>query len=492
MKKTKIKRLKIYLSIFCFLLSIQKLNGVVRSELEEAFKKNDRNKIEYILEKTELEKEELNKVLIWAIDNNNTNIIKLAINKGADVNIKNKDGNTALIIAASDGSLFLVELLLSKGANINDKNIKGDTALHISCQKFYKDIVKILLDNKADVNKANNAGNTPLLVVVSQEMKWPLEQEIIDMLLGKGVDVNQVNTRNGSTALIIATRKGYFNVVRHLINKGADVHKKDNDGNTALIEAAKKGSTGIVELLIKNGADINVQNKRNENPLNLALLNNRMDIANILLNQVNIKIDKTIVSRISETLREKALNLKGYSIFWDDLYSQVEPVKKEVFSFSAILKFIFDKVKDIPNNELVKILNDIIFLQEFAKTYPYTSWIREGKHFDPNLEAKEKKYSETLQAIKDSILKTIPAKARQYEIISAHYGSDNKIKDVTNILKKKYKNKEFIFEGGHGSMNNLFGDPAPGIRKKLIIKYKSPDGKKNTKTIEEDHLFSIP
>src|ERR1035438_406141 len=64
--------------------------------------------------------------LLAAVQNNRTNIVKLLIKRGADLN--GVDG-AALTLAADQGSLDIARLLLRKGANPENKDGAGDTAL---------------------------------------------------------------------------------------------------------------------------------------------------------------------------------------------------------------------------------------------------------------------------------------------------------------------------------------------------------------------------
>ena len=65
---------------------------------------------------------------------------------------------------------------------------------------------------------------------------------------------------DGWTPLYSAANKGYLEIVKLLIENGADINKSNNDGWTPLYSAADKGHLEVVKLLIENGADINKSN----------------------------------------------------------------------------------------------------------------------------------------------------------------------------------------------------------------------------------------
>lgn len=97
----------------------------------------------------------------------------------------------------------------------------------------------------------DEAGNkrTPLMVAAKAG-----NADMVRLLLEKGADPGKVPTE-GSTALILASNGGYTPVVELLINKGADVNAGNQFGATPLINAVTKGHLEIVKLLLENKAD---------------------------------------------------------------------------------------------------------------------------------------------------------------------------------------------------------------------------------------------
>ena len=89
-------------------------------------------------------------------------LIDELINRGADLNLKDKDGNTALHLAVNTCDSIVIESLLEAGANINLKNKDGDTALHLAVVICASIVTKDLLEAGADKTILNNNGKSPL------------------------------------------------------------------------------------------------------------------------------------------------------------------------------------------------------------------------------------------------------------------------------------------------------------------------------------------
>ena len=79
-------------------------------------------------------------------------------------------------------------------------------------------------------------------------------------LLDKGADVNKKDP-NGNTALIIATKKGQLGAVNLLLEKGANMDEKGEEEATALMFAIAGGHNAVAKALIAKGANVNEKNK---------------------------------------------------------------------------------------------------------------------------------------------------------------------------------------------------------------------------------------
>jgi len=92
-------------------------------------------------------------------------------------------------------------------------------------------------------------------------------------VLAHGVPVDVRDSWGKSTAVILASSTGGPNaveIIRTLLDNGADVNAKNTFGNTALMLAAEKKRTDVVRLLLRRGADVHTTNKRGRTALSMA------------------------------------------------------------------------------------------------------------------------------------------------------------------------------------------------------------------------------
>lgn len=101
----------------------------------------------------------------------------------------------------------------------------------------------------------------------------------------KGYDPENLNQRgeNGDSALMIAARDGKIEVVKELIEAGADVNHKNDDNNNALWPACRSENTEIIELLIAGKTDMDNQNANGSTALMYAASAGKEQVVRLLL-----------------------------------------------------------------------------------------------------------------------------------------------------------------------------------------------------------------
>jgi ankyrin repeat protein len=239
--------------------------------------------------------------LLFAARSGDAASAKLLLAAGANVNDALPDGMSALVLAAHSGHTEVANVLLEKGADLNSAGA-GYTALHAAVLRSDLELVNALLLRGASPNLRTTKGtpirrdttdfNLPATLIGSTPYLLAarfLEPEIMKALIEGGAD-STLTMRDGATPLMVAagagsggnaTRRGIAVIdggvvepegevlaaVTAAINLGADVNATNQAGDSALHVAAGRGLNAVVQLLADSRAQLGVKNKRGLTPL---------------------------------------------------------------------------------------------------------------------------------------------------------------------------------------------------------------------------------
>ncbi|AXK61157.1 ankyrin repeat domain-containing protein [Candidatus Chromulinivorax destructor] len=187
---------------------------------------------------------------------------------GANVNYIYLNGHHAtssLHIAVQSNFIEAVKLLVECGANINIKDSNQMTPLY---EAKSKEMIQVLIDLKADVNCKEQQGLTPLHYLSSCGHQDQLE--MIRLLVRAGSDINcrsGGNSYRGPWNGLTPLHRCHsdMKVIQLLIDLGADLNSRDCEGNTSLHNAGIEKA----RILINNKANVNSQNNKGQTPLHL-------------------------------------------------------------------------------------------------------------------------------------------------------------------------------------------------------------------------------
>ena len=216
-----------------------------------------------------------------AADSNMTEAVTVLVEQcGAEINKLLNGDTTALYLAAQRGHTEVVVELLRLGAEVNYvmargrhgghlislagegsvgghypvKNTEvgnGATALHAAVENGHLETARALLAGGA-LQLASMEGASPL--VISLQYKHP---HIALLLLEDGWPDPRLDSQvpsDGSSALFVASGYGYLEVVRRLIERGAELSLTNKRGATPLSFALTSRHLQVVELLVEAGA----------------------------------------------------------------------------------------------------------------------------------------------------------------------------------------------------------------------------------------------
>jgi len=245
--------------------------------------------------------------LMFAVRAGHKDMVALLIDAGASPEETLLDGTSALVLAAKNGHYELGAFLLDAGAD-PDADDQGWTALHeikwtrrpnlgynnpppiITGNMSDLDFIRALASHGANLdtrmtkepnnryrNVLNRVGSTPFLLAAKAA-----DVEMMRLLVELGADP-LIPNEDGTTALMVAAGVGIWAVgespgtnaealeaVKYALELGGDVTTIDDNGDTALHGAIIRGSEPLVRFLLDQGAELDALNEKGWTPLRIA------------------------------------------------------------------------------------------------------------------------------------------------------------------------------------------------------------------------------
>ena len=177
---------------------------------------------------------------------------------------RNLAGDSPLHTAVQLQSEAVIRSLAEFSAPLNPRNASGRTPLLSALQYNLPDIAVLLIELGADIHVRDSDGNTPLHKAV-----WNLDRQTAELLVRQGADIHTKN-RLQQSPFLSALSLG-AEPVRWLTETGS-IMVRDNAGNTPLhLAAARHASPEILRNLIQGGAQVNTMNNNLDTPMHLAV-----------------------------------------------------------------------------------------------------------------------------------------------------------------------------------------------------------------------------
>lgn len=230
-------------------------------------------------------------------------IVQLLLNAGADVfTTDSNTGATALHKACQGQSAVIARMLTDAGAFIDAVTpTMGHTPIMDALWYLAPDVVKHLVSCKPNLNTKTHYGFS-LWDHLEYETKVQATEQGRTTMQGIKADIeryrDQCNTEIVEQDVMAATEKGDADLVRQLIAQKAIVNtvyphvNTFSDGHTPLIVAARDNHLDIVKLLLEAGADIDVHDWVFKGyPLHKATYNGRPDVLKVLLSSTKLTAD---------------------------------------------------------------------------------------------------------------------------------------------------------------------------------------------------------
>jgi ankyrin repeat protein len=244
--------------------------------------------------------------VMWAGAEGHTGVVKLLIDRGADLTLSSAastkperrpaGGMTALLFASRQGKVDTARALVEGGADVNQTGADNTSPLLIAVVNGHYEIASMLIEHGADPSTADNNGRTPLYAAIDlRNVQWSqgpapeLPQDrhmaMIEQLLDAGADLTVKITGK-------VKHRGSF-----------DMRWTDLKGGTPFLRAAWNGDIEVMRLLLERGADPKVATEKNETALLL------LAGAGWPLGQGYIRSDEEIVAALDLLVEELGMDV---------------------------------------------------------------------------------------------------------------------------------------------------------------------------------------
>ncbi|KEZ39997.1 1-alkyl-2-acetylglycerophosphocholine esterase [Scedosporium apiospermum] len=224
-----------------------------------------------------------------AVEEGHDEIVRLLVEKGADVETTGSSGQTLLATAVAGGREAIVRLLLATGRiDVNSRNHSGQTALWIAAERGHTTIVGLLLNASFGARLVDSGDGYHHTTASSFAVDKRLEA--LNVLVPRGPILVNFRDSCGRTPLWLAASRGYTAIAELLLNRiDVDVDSADEYYcMTPLSVAALNGHKAIVELLLDTfGVDVNSRNYFQQTPLSVAAEMGHTDIVELLLQMLH-------------------------------------------------------------------------------------------------------------------------------------------------------------------------------------------------------------
>ncbi|KAK9721817.1 Ion transport protein [Popillia japonica] len=176
------------------------------------------------------------------------------------------NGDTALHLAARRKDVDMVRILVDYGTSVDIRNGDGQTPLHIAAAEGDETLVKYFYGVRASASATDNLDRTPMHLAAENG-----HAAIIELLADKFKASILERTKDGSTLMHIASLNGHADCAMMLFKKGVYLHMPNKDGARSIHTAARYGHVGIINTLIQKGEKVDITTNENYTALHIAV-----------------------------------------------------------------------------------------------------------------------------------------------------------------------------------------------------------------------------
>ena len=240
-------------------------------------------------------------------ENDYQKLLTILIENGLDIDRKDEEGKSALFYAIDNKDFELIEFFLNAGADISTQDRDGKTVLFQECLKGYSnyEMIDYLFDKGIDVDHQDFDERT-------------IVDDLAEMIL-----IQENGKRAHSRRFLdIAENGDYFKLLKRIIIKRPKLNQARSDGKTILFDVINYNNIELIKALLNNGADINkVDNEGNtafscmiDFGLKAKTKNERKQFLERIVFMLKFRVDVNSVDKDGRTIFHKAVIADDYEL----------------------------------------------------------------------------------------------------------------------------------------------------------------------------------
>lgn len=226
--------------------------------------------------------------LFYAVESCDSKRLRILLDCGADPNKAGSNTFPPLAWAAGHNYKECTEILLKDHqTDVNTRQIGNATALFMAVRNGHEEMVDLLLSYNADPRICLSQNNTPPLVRAIADGYHNIVKKIVTAM-PQIVNDESTFSNNGFSHLHKAVQANQLDTVSYLLNAGAKIDALTKTGATAVFIAAQDGYVDILRILLEKGANYELSLYRDSHgqivsPLNVAKYNGHVECVLLLL-----------------------------------------------------------------------------------------------------------------------------------------------------------------------------------------------------------------
>jgi len=294
-----------------------------------------------------------------AAEQGNAAMLRVLVDAGANPDAVNAIGEPILMSAVVSGSTEAVEALIGLGVDVNARDANyGQSALMLAAQSGSVAITQALLDAGADPNAATRIGPEPEWILPNSRPGFSFGVGIIRGGLPEDRGMRPFRP-GGMTALHYAARNGHSGAAAALLDAGADIEVTEANDIAPLLMAVSNDQVDTARLLIGHGANLDRQDWYGRSPLwsavnvrNLYLHNSTfahtvdrepmLELIRLLLER---GADPDTRTKESPPVREHLLSITG-TLEWVDFTGQTPFLAAALAGDTTVMRLLLDHGAD--------------------------------------------------------------------------------------------------------------------------------------------------